>query len=167
MTQPPHAYITPDLHLPQPLPFPHYYPSRCTRWPLRPLTQPAYNPAETPTAPKLMPAKYRNCSGRAKTAASTQCPSSAIDTNDISVPANDERCAAGTRVYISSCVVRSKVQRPKRVRERERKRRGVRNRGVVVIVVVVGRARRMSWKEKMEGGDGEGGEGWRDAGEGE
>lgn len=37
-----------------------------------------------------------------------------MDTKDISVPANEERVWGGTRVWVNSWVVRSKVQRPRR-----------------------------------------------------
>ena len=52
-------------------------------------------------------------------AAAIELPSSKTDTNDISVPANEERVWGGTRVCVSSWIVRSKVQRPRRETDRK------------------------------------------------
>jgi hypothetical protein len=66
-----------------------------------------------------------------------------------STPAKEEREEEGTRVCVSCCVVRSKIQRPRRERERKVNRARARRGAGVVVVVVVGRRR---WRSESDGG---------------
>lgn len=81
-----HAQALDLLH---PQPFPML--SQCIRCPLCCRTQKAYIHVDIPTAPKLPTANQRKSSGLENIAAATQCANSKTDTNDISVPANEDR----------------------------------------------------------------------------
>jgi hypothetical protein len=134
-------------------PFPSF-PSRsqCTKCPLCLQTHPAYIKLLTATAAQLPVANHRKSSGLLRIIVAICWLSSKKETKEFSTPANEEREEEGTRVWVSCCVVRSKIQRPRRERERKVKRGKARVRDAGAVVgsdVVLGNR----W-DRSEGGAG-------------